>query len=189
MKSKKILFNICTVIFLWNNLYTGSVYSQRKYNTGLLFDSTSYNKIETISRALKFNESNKSSYSLKQYCPMPGNQNPLGTCASWATGYAAMTIAYSIQNNIINKDLITKNAKSAMYLYNQIGNTQTCSGSTFEKNLDVCKLKGDCDFLDFHPTECQISPEYNHHIKANQFRIKEYNTLFSLFSNSNQKLF
>ena len=158
------------------------------YTKGLLFDTTSYNKIETVSRALKFNESNKSSYSLKQYCPMPGNQNPLGTCASWATGYAAMTIAYAIQNDITNKDLITKNAKSAMYLYNQIGNTQTCSGSYIEKNLEICKLKGDCDFLDFHPNECQISPNYNHHIKANQFRIKDYNTLFPLIASSNQKL-
>jgi hypothetical protein len=159
-----------------------------KYNTGLLFDSASYNKIETVSRALKFNESNRSSYSLKQYCPKPGDQNPLGTCTSWATGYAAMTISYAIYNDITDKDIITKNAKSAMYLYNQIGNTQTCSGSFIEKNLEICKSKGDCDFLDFHPNECQISPGYNHHIKANQFKIKDYNTLFPLIASSNQKL-
>ena len=188
MKSKKVIFIIVKAIFLFFNLFPGSIYSQKKFTTGLLFDSSSYNNLETVSRALKFNEPNKSTYSLKKYCPSPGNQNPLGTCASWATGYAAMTIAYAIQNEILNKNLITKNAKSAMYLYNQIGNTQTCSGSFIEKNLEICKLKGDCDFLDFHPTECQISPDYNHHIKANQFRIKDYYTLFPLLASSNQKI-
>lgn len=188
MKSKKVLFITAAAFFIFFNLISSSIYSQKKFSTGLLFDSSNYNNLETVSRALKFNETNKSTYSLKQYCPSPGNQNPLGTCASWATGYAAMTIAYAIQNDISNKNLITKNAKSAMYLYNQIGNTQTCSGSFIEKNLEVCKLKGDCDFLDFHPTECQISPEYNHHIKANQFRIKDYNTLFPLLASSNQKI-
>lgn len=188
MKLKKISLKIFSVIVLFYNIYSGEIYAQNEHATGLLFDSISYNKIETVSRALKFNEPNQSSFSLKQYCPTPKSQGSLGTCASWATGYAALTIAYAIQNDITDKELITKNAKSAMYLYNQIGNTQTCHGSTMENNLEVCKLKGDCDFLDFNPTECQISPEYNHHIKAKQFRIKEYNSLFPIFASSNQKL-
>ena len=190
MKLKKISLKFFSVIVLFCNIYSGSIYAQNKHATGLLFDSISYNKIETVSRALKFNEPNQSSYSLKQFCPIPGDQGSIGTCSSWATGYAAMTIAYAIQNDITDKGIITKNAKSAMYLYNQIGNTQTCSGSFIEKNLAICKSKGDCDFLDFHPTECQINPNYNHHNKANQCKIQEYFTLFQFpsFKNANQKL-
>lgn len=185
MNKEKLLYKSLLAPLLF---FCNSIDSQVKYNTGLLIDSVRYNKIETISKALKFNESIQDVFSLKAFCPKAGNQNPLGTCASWATGYSALTISYAIENNLVDKNLITKNAKSAMYLYNQIGNMQTCSGSYIDKNLTVCKLKGNCDFSDFNPSTCQVKPTYEIDLKAEQFKIQEFYKLFPLFANSNQKI-
>ena len=193
MELKKISLKIFSVIVLCYNIFYGSIYAQNKHATGLLFDSISYNKIETISRALKFNEQNQSYYSLKQYCPSPGNQNPLGTCTGWATGYAAMTIAYSIQNNITDKELITKNAKSAMYLFKKqilLENPNCEKGAYIENILETGKLFGDCDFEDFNTVDCNVPPKSNLDEKAKQCKIQEYYTLFNSlsFNNTNQKL-
>lgn len=162
--------------------------AQTKHATGLLFDPEKYSKIETVSPALKFNDAEKTSYSLKEYCPTPGTQGAIGSCTSWASGYAALTISYAIQNEIKNTIEITNNAKSALYIFNQIKSGSCSDGAYVENALKLIKQKGDCDYKDFHPTDCQIIPSSIEDTKAQLFKISEYNTLFNLSANGEQKI-
>lgn len=172
---------ISIIIFLSSN-------AQIKHATGLLFDPEKYKKIETVSPALKFSDVEKSSYSIKEYCPTPGNQGSIGSCTSWASGYAALTISYAIQNEITNTNEITNNAKSALYIFNQIKSGSCSDGAYVENALKLIKQKGDCDYKDFHPNDCQIVPSSIEDNKAQLFKILEYNTLFNLSANYDQKI-
>ncbi|MCD8296978.1 MAG: DUF4384 domain-containing protein [Prevotella sp.] len=74
-----------------------------------------------------------SSYSLKKYCPTPQSQGQYGTCTSWATAYAFRTILESISRNWTDKDEITKEAFSPLFIYAQIKDPYdyNCSKGTF----------------------------------------------------------
>lgn len=63
-----------------------------------------------------------SSYSLLQYCPEPRSQGQYGTCTSWATAYAFRTILDAIRYGWTNKEQITKEAYSPLFIYAQIKN-------------------------------------------------------------------
>ncbi len=165
-----------------------SSYAQNIHTTGLLFDSVKYKKVETISPALKFNDPEKIGYSLKEYCPIPGNQGAIGSCTSWASGYAALTISNAIQNEIKNINDITSSAKSALYIYNQIKIGSCIEGAYLENALSLIKQKGDCDFKDFHPNDCKVVPSIIEDDKAQFFKILEYNTLFDLNAKYDQKI-
>lgn len=61
-----------------------------------------------------------SSYSLLQYCPTPQSQGQYGTCTSWATAYAFRTILEAINRGWTNKEQITREAYSPLFIYAQI---------------------------------------------------------------------
>lgn len=169
---KKKLFVLFFITF------TKLFYGQQKYSTGLIFDNESYKKIEKISSALKFNNNIKEVYSLKQFCPTPGNQGNLGTCTSWATGYAALTISFSIDNNINDIKEIDNNSFSPLYIYNQIKVNNSCEGAHLLKALNLAQRKGDCKFTDFNPIDCNYLPGYFEDNIAQLYKIKDYCALF-----------
>lgn len=70
-----------------------------------------------------------SSYSLLQYCPTPQSQGQYGTCTSWATAYAFRTILEAINHGWTNKEQITREAYSPLFIYAQIKdrNDSNCS--------------------------------------------------------------
>ncbi|MDR1586318.1 MAG: SUMF1/EgtB/PvdO family nonheme iron enzyme [Treponema sp.] len=89
------------------------------YAFGAFLDEESYGKApfkeSNVSRGGKFQV--PESYSLKEYAPIPGNQGPLGSCVSWASGYAARTIMESVSLKRKDTILTTKNAFSPLFLY------------------------------------------------------------------------
>lgn len=58
-----------------------------------------------------------SSASIKQYAPEPKSQGQYGTCAAWATAYAARTILEAQKHGWTDKEIITKNAFSPGFTY------------------------------------------------------------------------
>ncbi len=180
---KKAIFSIFLI-----SIFLKETNSQIKHTTGLIFNPSKYAKMETISPALKFNEPEKDKYSLKEYCPIPGNQGNIGSCSSWATGYAALTISQAIAENNTNTIYITNKAKSALYIYNQIKIAGCEFGAETEKAIELVQRKGDCDFKDFNPDDCKILPTQNEDIKAINFKIKDHYTLWRNDANSIQKI-
>jgi len=64
---------ISFVLFL-----TSSMYAQRV--TGLVFDDKLYQNAARLSPSLKFTANDIPVYSLKKFCPTPGNQGNMGSC-------------------------------------------------------------------------------------------------------------
>lgn len=169
-------------------LISNHVFGQQNHGTGLIFDKEMYKIVEIISPALKFNNEIKDKYSLKNFCPTPGNQGNLGTCASWATGYAALTISNAIENNLSTPHKINQNIKSPLYIYNQIKLNNSCKGAYLENALKLAKFKGDCDLTDFNPKDCSSLPGAKEDDKAKNFKIKEYFKLFNESTNAESKI-
>ena len=173
---------ISFVLFL-----TSSMYAQRV--TGLVFDDKLYQNAARLSPSLKFTANDIPVYSLKKFCPTPGNQGNMGSCVGWATSYAALTIAQAIRENQTNKTVITEKAKSALYVYNQIKISGcTPGGAIIDEALELIKEKGACEMKDFNPTTCEIIPGNLENVKAKDTRIKDYFTLFDLSANEEKKV-
>jgi len=69
--------------------------------------------------------------SVKQYSPIPGNQNPYGTCNAWATAYAARTILESVALGRTNRRQTTENVFSPAFLYKSISDDPLCRKGTY----------------------------------------------------------
>ena len=63
-----------------------------------------------------------SSSSLLQYCPTPQSQGQYGTCTSWAVAYAFRTILDAVRYGWTDKQKITNEAYSPLFIYAQIKN-------------------------------------------------------------------
>lgn len=169
-------------------LVPGVIFAQTTYPTGMKFDDEAYNKIRRLSPALKFADAELPKiYSLKSYCPTPGYQNPLLSCVGWATGYAALSISEAIRDDNTNQSLITANARSAMYIYEQLKDDCT-EGILTKDALDLILDKGDCYIKDFDPKTCPSIVPDNLHSKAAKLKIKTYYALFETSSPGIEKI-
>lgn len=125
-----------------------------------------------------------SSYSLKDYAPVPQNQGQYGTCVAWSSAYAARTISYAIKHKTTNDDSIRKYSFSPGYIYYKIKKEgdQNCSGgafigdalSTMSSTGVMLKREG--------PSDCtsSVSPG-EESSKASPYRIKDFLALNETF--------
>lgn len=183
-KNKSYRPFILVVVFC---IIVNNVCGQKVYALGAIHDQKKYDKIQTISPALRFSDNQFEKYSLKVYCPTPGNQGQIGSCTSWATGYAGATIAQAILENNTNTKEITEKAKSALFIYNQI--KEDCpSGAQVEQAISLVEKMGDCDLKDFDPKDCNILPSENEIAKAGNFKFKNHYTLFKSNASNESKI-
>ncbi len=152
---------------------------------GLIFDDVSYQKAPRLSPALRFSDENiPSAYSLRKFCPTAGDQGYMGSCVSWSTGYAALTISYAVKNNLTSQNEIDKHAKSALFIYNQLKRSDESSqcdvGLNIENTMQWLVRNGDCDFYEFNPKSCNIRPSEEIRTLAQNLPIEDYNTLFNI---------
>ena len=123
------------------------VAQEKEYATGLIEDYESVKRIPLKKEIVvaKGMEVLPSSYSLRQYCPRPGDQDGKATCAVWATTYAAMTIMEAIRWGWTDRDIITNEAFSPFCVYAQtkFDQDRNCNiGITLEMALRHLKDKG-----------------------------------------------
>lgn len=156
--------------------------------TGLIFDDDAYEKEQRMSPSLKFADTYRSSYSLRKYCPIAGNQGYMSSCVGWAIGYAAHTISLAVRDSITDKTVITQMAKSALYIYNQVKVGDCDDGSRITAAMSLLKNRGVCGFSEFNPTSCGILPADMHHRLASAGKIGEYFTLFQVNATRDQKI-
>lgn len=161
--------------------------SDAEFMTGLLPDDGTYNtlpeKAELITRDYT---SLPSSHSLKSFAPVVRSQSQFGTCTGWATVYAGRTIAEAVSRGWIDKDRITAEAFSPIYIYAQIKHADdpNCRhGSHIFNALAVLKNQGVVKMSDFEEL-CASADEipYTLKQKAGLYKIDDYFTLFKLGS-------
>lgn len=161
----------------------------QKFKTGLIIDKEAYNQIP---RQSLYGDGGKSEtkaldgvfkVDLKPFCPKPGHQGSIGSCVGWSSGYAALTIAEAISENknAYKQEEITKNAKSALFIYNQIKISDCDGGSRIEDAMKLMQEKGNTTHKDFDIVieNCNREATEKDFKNAISHRIIDYMTLFA----------
>ena len=180
MKNWILLTLGCTLLF------ESHVYSQRRYGTGLIFDQNAYEKTPILPDLGEkgFLLDTISYRDLTPYTPIAQDQGEYPTCTGWAVGFNAYTTQRAILNQWKNqRDLITQNAYSVFYLYNQIKESEACTeGTRINDALEFLVKQGNimANDFDFRLDPCTLEPTEAQKQLGAQHRIKEYRKLFEL---------
>ena len=166
-------------------LTLSSLALSQNYYKGLVFDDNAYQKTPTTAKLLSRDfELLPPSASLRAYAPTVGSQGQTGTCTAWATAYGARTILESITYNREYSPKTDNAVFSPSYIYNQIRHNQGCRrGTNIGRALTLMENQGVAKLNQF-AFDCnkQITSRDIDHAKA--YKIKDYKTLFTLYSNN-----
>lgn len=159
-------------------LFSGTAKSQ-KYYTGIPQGrDTLYDRVD---KKATLNEANYrdvgSSFSIKDYAPIPGNQGEYGTCAAWATTYCARTILESVALEEKDKEKITQNAYSPGFVYRLASSNANCEGSFPAKCAEQMIQYGVPKYVNYSEP-CPINLNRELFVLARENKIKAYAKLF-----------
>jgi C1A family cysteine protease len=170
-------------------LFTASAQPKRRYFTGDNTGEIEFNKIlRSPQHATRGLESMPSSFSLKQYAPVPGDQGQHGTCVAWSTAYAARTISYCITHHLTDQDKINSAAFSPAYLYYYVkaaGDDDCALGAKIEPALEVLTDTGDV-LLSANIPDCINATNNTNNVAAKNYTIKAYSSLTNVFGRINK---
>lgn len=156
-----------------------------QYGTGCLVDSAKYMQVPIGATLMRGDYKVPAAASLKEYCPIPGDQGNFGTCTAWSAAYASRTILYAKRKNISGKEAIMNMAFSPSYVYNQIRITGDCYyGAYISDALYLLKTQGCIGFKEFG-YECDREAKPSEKTKAGKFVIQDYKRLFMYGANNN----
>lgn len=160
------------------------------YATGLVFEDAVYEALPRQSLADGSKADLPASVDLTPYCPEIRHQGYIFSCVGWATGYGAMSIQRAILNQCRDREVITKNAHSALFLYNQIKTADCRQGARISDALAFLADKGDClaRQFDFEVNNCEQMPDSSIQTAARRYAIQDYLTLFGTQENSETKI-
>jgi len=149
---------------------------------GAILDEEAYNSLPRIaSLAAGSYEGLPSSFSLKQYAPIPGDQNNYGTCVGWAAAYAARTISESVALNRLSQTETTQNVFSPIYIYKNIrpDDPSGMSGAQIYTALDLMRDTGAVKMIDIERTTTFPHVDLEYYKDSRNYPIGDYITLFS----------
>lgn len=117
---------------------------------------------------------------LTPYCPEVRHQGFIFSCVGWAAGYGALSIQRAILNRCTDQAVITRNAHSALFLYNQIRTEDCRKGSRISDAMRLLMEQGDClaRQFDYDVNDCQQAPDSSVATHAKRFAIEDFLTLF-----------
>ncbi|MFN0015822.1 MAG: C1 family peptidase [Saprospiraceae bacterium] len=121
-----------------------------------------------------------SAVDLTPYCPEIRHQGLIFSCVGWAAGYGALSIQRAILNRCTDQEVITRNAHSALFLYNQIRTEDCRKGSRISDAMQLLMERGDClaRQFDFDVNDCQQVPDSSVATHARRYAIEDFLTLF-----------
>ena len=153
-------------------------YSQGR---GAIFDEEYNNLPRRAELAGRSYEGLPSSYSLRLFAPLPGDQTDYGTCVAWAAAYAARTISESVALNRMNQSETTRNAFSPVYVYrNSSPDDPNCTrGMQIYRALDFMRDTGTVKILDIEKTTSFPRVNLAYYRTVRSYPIAGYVTLFS----------
>lgn len=174
-----------------------AAYAQNEeYATGLLPDDSTYDKLPIKAELLTRDYTIlPSSHSLIQYCPAVRSQSHYQTCAGWASAYAARTIAEAIKYDWTDKDKITREAFSPLFIYALVKDKKpgysddNCqNGAYTHMALEVMKNQGVPKLSAFNVMCANYVSEDLKRL-AQAYKIDDYFTLFrSIVNDGNEKV-
>jgi len=170
-------------------VFSGSVFSQERYGTGLIFEEDITSKIPQRATLLTRSYENlPSKYSIKAYAPKVLSQGQYGTCTGWASAYAARTIAEAYANGWTDREVISNEAYSAMFLYSMVRRSPGCeNGSAISDAVKKLKEVGAVKRRDV-PDVCPTGVLTELFPNAGKHRIVDCFTTFSKIDPPNFKV-
>lgn len=159
------------------------------YPGGLLFEDDRYDTLPRMAPEDGAKTDLPALVDLSPYCPEIRHQGYIFSCVGWAAGYGALSIQRAILNNCTDTELITRNAHSALFLYNQIKSGDCTQGARISDALMFLREKGDClaGQFDFDVNNCDQQPDEQVNRIARRYSIDDYMTLFRHGEDSAQK--
>lgn len=150
------------------------------FGAGLLFEDDTYDALPRQSAEDGSKADLPQSVDLTPYCPEVRHQGYIFSCVGWSAGYAAMSIQRAILNRCTDREVITRNAHSALFLYNQIKSEDCKQGARISDALRLLSTKGDClaRQFDFEVNNCEQVPDSAVADAARRYAIQDYLTLF-----------
>jgi len=118
--------------------------------------------------------------SLKQYAPAIGNQGLNNTCVGWAIGYGAMTIQKAKAKGLKDKSMITQNAFSPNFIYQQIKKNSCNARVTLIEGIEIVSQQGNISYIESNPENTTCTTRFNSFQKkrAKQNAIAQTTLLF-----------
>jgi hypothetical protein len=165
-------------VFLFFFVLTG-VFGQSR---SAILDEDAYSNLpRKAALAARSYEGLPVSFSLKQYAPLPGDQNDYGTCVAWASAYAARTISESVALNRLNQTETTQNVFSPVYVYKSIrpDDPECIQGAQIYSALDLMKNSGAVRMLDIERVRDFTRVDLSYYSDSRRYPIAGYVTLFS----------
>jgi C1A family cysteine protease len=162
----------------------GALHSQddQRYPLGAILDNAVYSQLpRKAPLASRAYEGLPRAFSLKEYAPLPGDQNDYGTCVAWASAYAARTISESVALDRRNPTDTTRNAFSPVYIYRTIrpDDPECVRGAQISWALDLMKDSGAVKMLDIERTMAFPRIDISRYQDSRKYPIADYVTLFS----------
>ncbi len=158
--------------------------TRRVYFTGDNTDESTFNQIaRSPERASRDLNSIPSSFSLRAYAPIPGDQGKSGTCVAWSSSYAARTISYCLQHLITDPVQIQQVAFSPNFIYyyvKQPGDADCTGGAKVEMAMKVLTQRGDV-LLTENISDCVGQIDSKIDTAAKVYSIKAYSALTNTF--------
>ena len=148
---------------------------------GMVIEDEAYDQLPVLSDAsMGAKGSFPNRVDLSPYCPLPGNQGLIQSCVGWASAYGALTIEQAVQNEWTDKQLITAEAFSPMFIFNQIKLGNCSLGSKVVDAMRFLQENGTCKIKDFKVdvNDCETQPDERLREKAEVNRIEDYLALF-----------
>ncbi|MEK7257813.1 MAG: C1 family peptidase, partial [Bacteroidota bacterium] len=163
-------------------LFLLSQHLPAQFGTGVILNDSSYQKLPAQpDYGEKGGGDTILKVDLKPFCPPVGNQGFNNTCTGWATGYAAHTIQQAIQKGWNDREILSKNAYSALFIYNQIKKGTLCEEGTYIQDaMELLRTSGNVPASDFDRGDCDAKPTGEQLLLAKQHRIKEFRRLFNV---------
>ncbi|NND32295.1 MAG: DUF4384 domain-containing protein, partial [Saprospiraceae bacterium] len=163
-------------------LFPSLIFAQSSYPLGLILDDEEYSELPYTSENIQISSGQKAipiEVDLTPFCPEVRHQGEISSCVGWSAGYAAMTIERAIRQKWTDKDLITKNANSALFIYNLLSDDD-CGAIRMPTALRTMQEKGNClaREFDFDVNECGKEASPGVLQSASNFRLDEFIRLF-----------
>jgi len=165
---------------------------QERYYGGVVLNDSAYELIPKKPVLLtRSYEVLPASYSLRKFCPAVGAQGRYSTCTSWASAYAARTIAEAVINNWQSTQSSAE-AFSPLFVYSlsrgeNSGNCQT--GIYLDAAFQTLKTRGAAKYRDFsYDCTSHVAIPSELYPKAQTNAIDNYFALFSAKDSHEKKI-
>ncbi|MFD2571141.1 C1 family peptidase [Spirosoma soli] len=198
MKPKALLVRLGIAFLLGAGLTTMSLQAQdkqttvRKYAGGLKFNRTRSLTVMTKAPLATRSFANlPAQVSYEQYCPSVGDQGRQETSVAFATAYYLRTIMEGKEQNVTQKPQIDQSRFSPTFVYDKIRDPKDVNcqgGGTIEEALDVLKSDGVPRLRSLGYPLCNEAIPPAVAKEATQFRIGDYQQLFTPETAADQKV-